>query len=50
MENKPDTLVIGGTGLVGSHLLWLLAQQGPVMASGRTEKKPVAGSVTIYSL
>jgi len=30
--------VIGGTGLVGSHVLWLLAQQGPVMASGRTEK------------
>lgn len=38
MQNKPDTLVIGGTGLVGSHVLWLLAQQGPVMASGRTEK------------
>jgi dihydroflavonol-4-reductase len=38
MQNKPDTLVIGGTGLVGSHVLWLLAQQGPVASSGRTEK------------
>ena len=36
MLKRPDTLVIGGTGLVGSHLLWLLAQQGPVFASCRT--------------
>jgi nucleoside-diphosphate-sugar epimerase len=38
MLKRPDTLVIGGTGLVGSHLLWLLAQQGPVFASARTIK------------
>lgn len=38
MHNQSDTLVIGGTGLVGSHLLWELAQRGPVVASGRTGK------------
>ncbi len=38
MLERPDTLVIGGTGLVGSHLLWLLAQQGPVFASSRSIK------------
>jgi nucleoside-diphosphate-sugar epimerase len=38
MHNQSDTLVIGGTGLVGSHVLWLLAQHGPVIASGRTGK------------
>lgn len=38
MLKRPDTIVIGGTGLVGSHLLWLIAQQGPVLASCRTMK------------
>lgn len=38
MHNQSDTLVIGGTGLVGSHLLWLLVHHGPVIASGRTEQ------------
>ena len=37
MNNASDTLVIGGTGLVGSHLLWVLAQQGAVTASSRTD-------------
>lgn len=38
MLKRPNTLVLGGTGLVGSHLLWLLAQQGPVFASARSIK------------
>jgi len=32
------TVVIGGSGLVGSHLLYLLAQRGPVTATARSSK------------
>jgi len=35
-SNKP--VVIGGTGLVGSHLLYVLAQKGPVTATARNSK------------
>lgn len=35
-DHKP--VVIGGTGLVGSHLLYLLAQKGPVIATARSCK------------
>jgi nucleoside-diphosphate-sugar epimerase len=35
-NNKP--VVIGGTGLVGSHLLYLLAQKGLVTATARNSK------------
>lgn len=37
MPNK--TLVIGSTGLLGSHLLWELTQEGPVVGTYRSEKR-----------
>ena len=51
MDSTPTTLVIGGTGLVGSHLLWLLTQEGPVIATGRSEKnrQRVAQLFSYYS-
>lgn len=48
MQNNPDTLVIGGTGLVGSHVLWQLAQQGPVMASGRSQNRTRVRSLFVH--
>jgi len=39
-SNKP--VVLGGTGLVGSHLLYLLAQRGPVTATARSLKNHAA--------
>ena len=37
MPNK--TLVLGATGLLGSHLLWELTQKGSVLAGYRNEKR-----------
>ncbi|MFM7566326.1 MAG: NAD-dependent epimerase/dehydratase family protein [Flavobacteriales bacterium] len=37
MPNK--TLVLGATGLLGSHLLWELTREGPVVGAYRNEKR-----------
>lgn len=39
MQEQIDTLVIGGTGLVGSHLLWQLSETTSVIASSRNSAK-----------
>jgi nucleoside-diphosphate-sugar epimerase len=38
MENPKHVVVLGGTGLIGSHLLYLLAQRGKVIATARNAK------------
>lgn len=40
MPSTPTrNLVLGGTGLIGSHLLYTLAQKGPVTATAQSSKK-----------